>query len=283
MIRFISAEFLKLRKRPMTKVLLLVLIVMIAGVYLLTLPSLGVTTSSGEEMSTIKSLAGLSESLPFVLFLLFQIFTILAIILVAGSIGDEYGWGTIRTTLICSESRVKFLTVKLITVLLMVLVGMVIGLVVGFIMCLITTAIAGNPFDFSFMTGGYLWDQFLQFWRTFFLIMPYILLAFFFSIVGCSAIAGAGVGIGVFFLEPMFAPLLKSADNWIANIPDYLLAANTGTGPIMALIQLPESFKEEMLSVSSIGVWQAAVVLAGYCILFLLLSFYLFRRRDVTV
>ena len=282
MIRLISAELFRLRKRLVTKVLLIVLIVIIAAVYLMALPSIGAAVRPGEEMSTLASLVGLPESLPFVLFILFQIGTVLALVFAAGSVGGEYRWGTIRTTLICSQSRAKFLAAKLIAVLLMVLLGMVIGLVAGFIMCLITTAIAGNPVDLGFMTGGYLWDQFLQLWRTFFIMLPYILLAFLLALVGRSALAGIGIGVGVLFLEPMFAGLFKSVGGWVANIPDYLLAANAGTGPIMALIQLPEEFKG-MLGTPSMGVWQATAVLAGYCVLFLALGFYLFRRRDVTL
>lgn len=280
MIRFISAEFLKLRKRPMTKVLLFVLMGMMVAVYMAVFFS--TTAPPGEEEFTILPLLQeLRFSIPFALLILFQIGTILAIVLSAGSIGGEYGWGTIRTTLICSESRAKFLAAKLITVLLMVLVGMIIGLVVGFVTCLITTAIGGLPFDLGFITAGYLWDQFLQFWRTFFIIMPYVLFAFLLSILGRSAMPGIAISVGVFFMESLFATLLKAAGGWIAHIPDYLPAANTA--PIMALIQpLPEGLKEEMGLVAS-GVWQAAAVLAGYCILFLVLSFYLFRRRDVTV
>ena len=279
MIRFISAEFLKLRKRPMTKVLLFVLLGMMVAVYMFVF--FATTAPPGEEFTILPLLQDLRFSIPFAMLILFQIGTILAIVLSAGSIGGEYGWGTIRTTLICSESRAKFLAAKLITVLLMVLVGMIIGLVVGFVTCLITTAIGGLPFDLGFITAGYLWDQFLQFWRTFFIIMPYVLLAFLLSILGRSAMPGIAISVGVFFMESLFATLFKAAGGWIAHIPDYLPAANTA--PIMALIQpLPEGLKEEMGLVAS-GVWQAAAVLAGYCILFLVLSFYLFRRRDVTV
>ena len=283
MIRFISAEVFKLRKRPMTKVLLFTLIGMIVVVYMAVFFS---TTApfhpSEEEFTILPLLQQLRFSIPFALLILFQMGTILAIVLSAGSIGGEYGWGTIRTTLICSESRAKFLAAKLITVLLMVLAGMIIGLVAGFVTCLITTAIGGLPFDLGFITAGYLWDHFLQFWRTFFIIMPYVLLAFLLSILGRSTMPGIAISVGVFFLESLFATLFKAAGGWIAHIPDYLPAANTA--PIMALIlPLPEGIKEKMGLVASGGVWKAAAVLAGYCILFLVLSFYLFRRRDVTV
>ena len=277
MIRLIGAELLKLRKRPMTKVLLFALIGIVAAVYIFVF--FAATAPPSEEWTIMPLLQGLPVSIPFVLLILFQIGTLLAIVLSAGSIGGEYGWGTIRTTLVCSESRAKFLAAKLIAVLLMVLIGMGIGLVTGFVMSLITTAIGGFPFNLGLITAGYLWDQFLQFWRTFFVIMPYVLLAFLFSILGRSAMPGIALGAGIFFLESAIAPLIRAAGGWIARIADYLPAANTA--PIIALSQLPEGIKEVMGLVAS-GVWQAAAVLAGYCILFVVLGFYLFRKRDVT-
>ena len=122
--------------------------------------------------------------------------------------GNEYNWRTIRTAVVSSESRFKLLTAKLISAAIFILIGMVIGLAAGFIMSLITTAIGGYKFDFSFATGSYLWNQFLQFWRTFFVIIPYTLLGFMFAIVGRSAMPGIAFGIGIFFLESIITTFM---------------------------------------------------------------------------
>ena len=108
-------------------------------------------------------------------------------------------------------------------------------------MSLITTAIGGYAFDFSFATGGYLWDQFLQFWRTFFVLIPYVLLGFLFAVVGRSAMPGIalGIGIGILFLESLVTTFMSLAGGWIAKVPDYLLAANVRA--ITFLAGLPEA------------------------------------------
>lgn len=287
MIRLINAELFKLRKRLMTRVLLFVLIGIVIILYLLllaiskfTLPAHG-----PDEIADIQKLLGLPIALPFALSILSSFGGILAVILVASSIGNEYNWHTIRTILICSESRFSLLGAKLISTGILILTGMVIGLITGFIMSLITTAIGGYTFDFSFINGGYLWDQFLQFWRTFYVLIPYVLLGFLLSIVGRSAMPGIALGIGVFFLESIITTFMSLAGNWIAEIPKYMLSTNVraitsqaslpqgvsvGTGVSNASSQLP-------------GIPHAVITLAIYSLLFIILSFYLFRKRDVTI
>ena len=194
--RMIRAELYKLRKRPMTGILMIILMVIIAIVNLLLLAVSKTNLPNGG--ANIHTLLGLSSAIPFALSLIASFGSILAIILVANSVGNEYNWKTIRTAVISSESRFKFLSAKLISLGALILVGMIIGIIFGFIMSLITTALGGYAFDFSFITGSYLWTQFLQFLRTFWIIMPFGLLSFFMSIFGRSAMPGIATGIGWF-------------------------------------------------------------------------------------
>ena len=286
MTRLISAEFFKLRKRLMTRVLLFVLVGIMIVLYLLLLAVSKITipVHGSEEIGAIQNLLGLPLALPFALSILSSFGTILAVILIASSVGTEYNWRTLRTMLICSESRLKLLGAKLVAAGILILIGMVVGLTTGFLMSLITTAIGGYSFDFSFATGGYLWDQFLQFWRTFYVLMPYALLGFLLAVVGRSAMPGIALGIGIFFLESIVTAFMSLAGGWIARIPDYLLAANVRA--ITARSNLPQGMSMGMggngLSDQLPELWLAFVILAGYSLVFIGLAFYLFRKRDVT-
>ena len=286
MTRLINAELFKLRKRLMTRVLLFVLVGIMIVLYLLLLAvsKVAIPVHGSEEIGTIQNLLGLPLALPFALSILSSLGTILAVILVASSVGTEYSWRTMRTMLICSESRLKLLGAKLVAAGILILIGMVIGLATGFLMSLITTAIGGYSFDFSFMTGGYLWDQFLQFWRTFYVLMPYALLGFLLAVVGRSAMPGIALGIGIFFLESIVTAFMILAGGWIARIPDYLLSANVRA--ITAQSNLPQGMSMGMggngLSDQLPELWLAFVILAGYSLFFIGLAFYLFRKRDVT-
>jgi ABC-2 type transport system permease protein len=283
--KIIRAEFLKLRKRSLTWILLYVLIGIMVLLHLL-LFLISRITLPGEAppgMGDLESLLGLPLSIPFALTMLSSFGAVLAVILVASSIGNEYNWRTIRIALISSEGRLKFLAAKLISVGILVLIGMVIGLATGFAMGLITTAIGGNSFDFSFATSGYLWDQFLQFWRTFFILLPFILLGSLFALLGRSAMPGISLGIGILFLEPIITSFMGLAGGWVSRIPDYLFNANVNA--INALNELPLSggFGGGIGSASQIpSVFHAFTILSVYIVIFIGASFYIFRKRDVT-
>jgi ABC-2 type transport system permease protein len=282
--RMISAEILKLRKRQMTKILLGVLVGIIVIVNLLLLAISKVNLpGDAHNAGNIQNLLGLPTAIPFSLMLISSFGIVLAIILMASSVGNEYNWRTIRIALISGESRFKFLTAKLVSVGLFVLIGMVVGVIAGFIMSLITTAIGGYAFSFTFATGSYLWDQFLQFWRTFYVIVPFALLGFFMAIVGRSAMPGIATGIGVVFLESIITTFMRLAGGWIAKVPDYLLSANVST--ITAMNDLPRGFSGGMgggIAETSLSITHAFLTLGIYGLVFLVLGYYLFRRRDLT-
>lgn len=271
----------------MTTILLLVFIGIMILLYFLLLAISKVNLpagAAGGRIGNIQNLLGLPLALPFALSMIPSFGSILAIILMASTIGSEYNWRTIRSAVANSESRFKLLVAKITAVVIFVLIGMVIGLAVGFVMSLITTAIGGYKFDFSFATGSYLWEQFLQFWRTFYVLLPYMMLSFMFSIVGRSVMPGIALGVGVLFLESIITTFMTLAGGWIANIPAYLPAANIRA--ITSLANLPSNFMAGMATgVSSNnlpGITHAAVTLAVYIVIFVIIAFYVFRKRDVT-
>jgi ABC-type transport system involved in multi-copper enzyme maturation permease subunit len=281
--RMIGAEFLKLRKRQMTWVLLSILVGIIVLVNLLLLAISKVKTpGTGIGAGNIAALLGLQSAVPFTFSMMASFGTVLAIILTASSMGGEYNWKTIRPALVSSESRFKFIVAKLVSLGVLILIGMLIAVIAGFIMGLITTGLGGNAYSFSFLTGSYVWMQFLQYWRTFYVIMPFALLGFMMAIVGRSAMPGIATGIGVVFLEAIITTFMTAAGGWIAKVPAYLLNANVTA--ITALNKLPGRFGGGGGGTDTTipSLTHAFVILGLYSIIFLVFSFYLFRKRDVT-
>jgi ABC-2 type transport system permease protein len=270
----------------MTWTLLYILVGLLVIFYLLlfAVSRISLPNGGGPSSDTLAQLLGLPNAIPFALSLLTSFGSVMAIILMASSVGNEFSWRTIRIALISSEGRMKFLGSKLISVLILVLIGMLISVVVGFLVSLITTAIGRNSFDFSFLTGSYIWDQFLQFIRTFFVVGTFTVVAFFFAVVGRSALAGIAVGIGLLFIEPIITALMRLAGGWVSSIPDYLFSANVSA--INMLNNLPSrlggggGFGSNATNVPSAS--HAFIVLGVYVIIFLVIGFYLFRKRDVT-
>jgi ABC-2 type transport system permease protein len=284
MIKLINAELFKLRHRSMSWILLYVLIGIIVVFHLLlfAISKLAVPSMGHSSPVSIQDILGLPVAIPFALSALSSLGSLLAVILMASSVGNEYNWRTIRIALISSEGRFKFLAGKLISVIIFILAGMAIGVITGFAVGLITTAFGGNGFDFSFATGSYFWTQFLEFWRTFYIIMLYTLLGFLFAVVGRSAMPGIAIGIGILFLEPFITFLMRLAGGWVARIPDYLLGANVNA--ISSSNELSRMFSGGFgASVFQLPpVPQAFGVLAVYMLVSLVLAFYLFHKRDVS-
>ena len=284
--RMIGAELSKLGKRSLTKVLILVLIgiIVLVNFIVLAISKAALPAgATGQMQNALQDFLGLSSAIPFALYLIANFGAVLAIILTASSIGSEYNWKTIRTALISSESRLKFITAKLVSLSILILAGMLIGVVVGFITGLITTGIGGYSYNFDFATGSYFWEQFLQFCRSFFVIMPYALMGFLMAIVGRSAMPGIATGIGVMFLESIITAFMILAGGWIAKVPDYLLSANVNA--ITALNNLPQGFGMRTggaIQTATTSLPHAYITLSIYSLAFLVLSYYLFHKRDVT-
>jgi hypothetical protein len=73
------------------------------------------------------------------------------------------------------------------------------------------------------------------------------------------------------------------AGGWIAEVPDYLLSANVNA--IVALNELPQGFGPGIGGGTGgdlPDIAHAFVTLGIYGFVFLVLGFYLFRKRDVT-
>jgi ABC-type transport system involved in multi-copper enzyme maturation permease subunit len=266
----------------MTWVLLSILVGIIVLVNLLLLAISKVKTpGTGLGAGNIAALLGLQSAVPFSFSMMASFGTVLAIILTASSMGGEYNWKTIRPALVSSESRFKFIVAKLVSLGILILIGMLIAVIAGFIMGLITTGLGGNAYSFSFLTGSYVWMQFLQYWRTFYVIMPFALLGFMMAIVGRSAMPGIATGIGVVFLEAIITTFMTAAGGWIAKVPAYLLNANVTA--ITALNKLPGRFGGGGGTDTTMpSLTHAFVILGLYSVIFLVFSFYLFRKRDVT-
>lgn len=284
MTRLIRTELFKLRKRGMTWILLYIMvgIVVLINLLLFAISQISVPARGTGGLANLADILNLSSSLPFTLFILSSFGAVMAVILMASSVGNEYNWRTIRIALISSEGRLKFLGSKLVAVIILIAIGMVVSLAAGFIMGIVTNTISGHTLNFSFFTGVYSWDQFLQFWRTLVVIMTFTLLGFLFSVVGRSAMPGIAVGVGLLFLEPIITSFMNLAGGWVSDIPKYLFSANAQA--INALNNLPSGFGAfgNAANLQLPSVTQAYTVLGAYMVVFLVVSFFLFKKRDVT-
>jgi ABC-2 type transport system permease protein len=292
MTRLIRAEIFKLRKRSMTYILLLILvgfIVLVLSISQATvLNSTTAMTIDNNGVSSTTVVPAVAANVHFleniitsVMSILGSIGMILAVVLVANGMGSEYSWNTIRPYLLCSESRLKMFTAKLIAAGIFIITGMIIGVLIAILLGALFTAIRGFSWDLGSGTASFIGRESLTFVRTLYVMLPYILLAFFFTVFGRSTAAGIGFGIGASVLESIITGLLLMAHGWLAKIPNYLLSTN-----IQAINALSQSSLKVTMGTNTTSqlpsTLHAFIVLAVYCTAFVAISLIIFQKRDVT-
>ena len=291
MARLIKAEIYKLRKRSMTYILLSILVAFIVLVLSImqatALSSSATTVATGNGAVTLvpavpANILFLKDAITGVMGILGSIGMILAVVLMANGMGSEYSWNTIRPYLLCSESRLKMFTAKLIAAAGFIVAGMIIGMLVAILLGVLFTAIRGFSWSLGSGLASFTGRELLTFVRSLYVMLPYILLAFLFTVLGRSTAAGIGFGIGASVLETIITGLLFMAHGWLAKIPNYLLSTNVQV--INSLAQSSGGVKITMgtYTIQPPSALHAFIVLAVWGIACIAISFTIFRKRDVT-
>jgi len=275
----IRTELFKLRKRKMTWIMIIVL----AAFFCLIFFSVyGITANPPERMpqeglETMRNLITFPDAFKMIFSTAQSIGAILLTIIVASSVGNEYGWGTIRQTLIRKGIRYQYVVSKLVAFIVYALIGIVIAFIIGFCLALLTTQWINGALNWDFMTVSYIGELFTMYGWTFYGLFVYILLAILLSLVGRSAIVGIGGTLGYYFVESIAISIFNQSGGWLSEIPNYLIGHNISAILPTAMMQGPFASSGALPSTL-----YASTVLAIYCVVFLGLSLYLFKRRDVT-
>ncbi|MBI4236495.1 MAG: ABC transporter permease subunit [Chloroflexi bacterium] len=242
---------------------------------------------SVEAAAVDKAIFTLPTSLGFP-FAIGQAFGMLLLsILAVSMLGTEYSWGTLRTLLVKGTGRWQYLTAKL-TMVVLFTAGVWVGVTVATVLnSLLATALAtAPPPEVAEWIAAHpaAWsDMLVLAGRAFVAVLPYLALAAFVTVMTTSPAAGMAVSLGYYFAEgiggillidvlktPLVADylLVRNITGWMLGSKDQVVAPWFLTGPFG--IGVPPSQVH------------AIVVLMAYILLFGIVSFWLFRRRDVT-
>lgn len=183
-----------------------------------------------------------------------QVIVILAIIGTAGVVSKEYSQGTIKFLLIRARSRTMVLASKYVAVLLYVLTLAVTGMIAVFASGAVWFGLSGGEADLSTMLTSLLYSSVNS--------VVYVTLAFMIGIVTTST--GATIGITMFALFIDKIVINREFYKYVL-FPNLNLAAYEGGGAPMPGMTL--TFSIVMLSI--------------YTVVFLIIGFSVFRRRDV--
>ncbi len=277
--KMLAAELLKVRKRWLPYLLLLPVVAALAFQTFVAYFSGWRQEHNAEalRMSVLPwSLASLLD--------LTQFLGALVIGILAASVaGTEFGWGTARQALARGQTRVQYLTTKLLGITLLGVIGYLLVLAVAMLFTVITTTLEDAPLTFGAERSKL--DVALMVLRTGYTIVPYVLLAFALAIVGRSTTLGV-VGLVLFvFLEAIVHAVLTVIGGGAADARAFFMVHN-----VMALLALNQTGPLDYFSIAPRGSPVAlelpdagvgALVLALYSGIFLAISYGVFLRRDV--
>ena len=209
---------------------------------------------------------------------------VLIMILSASMLGSEYGWGTLRMALLRGIGRWQILSAKLV---LCVLVGAGWLVIIALVNILSSVIIGIIPPDegvsLMVLTEGDMWRYWLPesakfFGKAVYAIVPYICLGAFFVVLTQSTAQGISLSIVGYIAEAMVVPPLLAISERLEGIREGLLSSNVSEwmffGETDATVTLQGAEQPDTT--------QAFFVILVYSVALVIVSLWLFQRRDVS-
>ena len=286
----LGAELLKVRKRWMPYVLFLV---MLAGAAIQIWLAGYASWQEDDPEFQIDALR--TFTLPWSLTALLdsgQFWgSILVGILAASVVATEHTWGTVRQALIRGQPRRQYLTTKLLGIIAIAAVSLLLALGVGVLFSVAASAAGDLPITLDAMVPGREisvspGEIVLMVLRAGYAIVPYGLLAFCLAVVGRSTTLGVAGIILFMFGEAILLAILGGIGGLAADARAFSIGHNVVA--LLAVNRIGDfqnynafSPRDRPLASELPDPGVAALVLALYCLAFLAIAFWVFRRRDV--
>jgi ABC-type transport system involved in multi-copper enzyme maturation permease subunit len=273
MTSLVRMELLKLAKRPMTWIMLALLLGIIGlGT---AANATGLQRADSEYRERLLRLLVLPGALAQSAQFIYTFGAIMIAILGASSIGSEYSWGTLRPMLATGVSRTRFLAAKLLALGIAAAFYVILPLILNAIMAVPIALLADSPFMAGSVAGP--WPGYLAalFGRTYLLLFMPLALAFLIGAAGRSQVAGIGAALGLMIGEQVIAALLWSLGlDWANEVVKFFPFESSRVLLGHNFVPLPDM-------AMSIGELRAVLTLATYSAACLAVALLLFRRRDI--
>jgi ABC-type transport system involved in multi-copper enzyme maturation permease subunit len=307
LLRATAGELYKIRRRAMSKVLLIIgaaLIVIsfsfIALSVLLTAStphctSVGNGTAhcaqpSGAQLSQLTATAAAPLHLPAALTttvgIIDTVGVVLIIVLAGTIVGGEYGVGTIRVLLTRGPSRTQYLLAKVLAILASIFVTLVILIPLGIIVGALYNLTTGIGVNFGFFTGAWVLHAIIYILLAALNMFLYALIALGLATLGKSTAAGIAGAVLWWFAEGLLGTILTlvgvsnpgTLGDILKAIPDYFISNNIGS----LLSEQSSYLVSSANNTNTIPDWRAWLVIAAYLVVAFGITWWVLRRRDIT-
>lgn len=270
MLPLLRSELFRLRRRPLTWWLIVVVIIAVVGIYAILWSVLATQDSSDTQdlRTDLTVMAARDNGLDITNFFA----AIVTVILSASLVGTEYGWGTIRALLPRARSRIALMAAKLTAIAIFDVVLVLVGYVAALGMSWVITSAENLRTGFGPDAAQ---EISLAILRNVYVLLPYSALAFVIAVLTRSNAAGIAIGLAVLLAESIAVGILTSITDTFDWVGDVLFSQNMAA--ISNLNNLRGGGDSDLPSAG-----QAFTVLALWLIALIALSLTIFQRRDVT-
>ena len=204
----------------------------------------------------------------------------LVMVLGASSMGVEYGWGTLRTALARGTGRWQFLGAKALSLVLLSAAGLFVVSLTVTISSLITASLTLG--DGGGMVGSGQWSTAaVMFGKVVYGLVPFVILALFFTILTSSSSMGIAMSGAYYFAEFLLVRILGGLFDWFSNVTDYLLGANTTIWMTTTDVVTTAGSASLFDIADPPGTLHAFLVLLIYVVVLGGVATWLFQRRDI--
>jgi ABC-type transport system involved in multi-copper enzyme maturation permease subunit len=202
---------------------------------------------------------------------------ILTLILTASVIGTEYQWGTLRPVLAKGTGRWQYLTSKVLLLWVLAVGTLLIIMAVTTASSLVAGALAGGAPEGSSVSARRV-DVPIAFGKASFVLLPYMALAAFFTVLTTSWAAGMAISVVYRFAEQIASVVFVEMSKRLDTVVSYMLGRNADAWMIAGDARSID-IGETLITFPS-GL-HAFLVLMVYTLVLGGLAFWIFQRRDV--
>jgi ABC-type transport system involved in multi-copper enzyme maturation permease subunit len=274
MTTLVRMELLKLMKRPMTWVLIVLLLGGIGFGDLVVLLNLGSVTPEVRE-SILANLT-LPDTLRRATQFIYIFGSIMLAILAASAIGSEYGWGTLRPLLATGVPRTRFLSAKLLALAIVALPFVILPLAMNAILAVPVALLGDHAVFVGTLDAAWFGHLAALVGRTYLIVLMPMALAFLIGLFGRSQAAGIGAALGLMIGQQVVAAVLLSLGlDWTRAVVDLFPIQSSQT------LLNHNTFGSVTAEPGALGEGRALLTLGLYAVVCAVASLLVFRRRDI--
>ncbi|MCC6704170.1 MAG: ABC transporter permease [Thermomicrobiales bacterium] len=265
MINLLKSELFRVRKRPQAWIMILIVVLFQVALYAgLIIASFVREDPSGPNRNIQLDRLWETGLIPT------QILSGIMLIVFASSLmGNEFSWNTIRPLIARAPNRVSLLTAKLLTIVLYAFALAIAGVLSAVLGSVVGSALVGID---SGLTGERVVDILATIGRIGLGGLPYAALAFMLAVLTRSNVAGIAIAIALSFLEDVIFALLGLLTDIFDDVREYGLAYNVNTVVLYA----------GNSDYTSSDLWRSIAICLVYTVIFTVIAFRVFTKRDVT-